>query len=164
MTMVRTLCQRALDGPSMPNAPHQQRRGDADFGAPIKRTLGAALKGDVERPSCVPRLFFARRPTDVARFVITSIVNAVQLMIGCRLAAHVAQEYVKTLSPLRAHADAAATPLLVARPFRVVATTEHFVPRPQFRAAHPTAVWGRNRPRHASDRCTVGLFVSIGIA
>lgn len=77
--------------------------------------------------TAVSRLLSARRPSHVARFVVSVVVDAVQRVKGRRLLANMREKAGEVIQPLGANTDSSAPIVLVMRAL-VIAALFHSVP------------------------------------
>jgi hypothetical protein len=88
---------------------------DTAFNESLASGLGFSGGHASKSLASVPRLLASSRPSDVARFVIAVVVDAVNRMVPRRLVAkvlhHVSQKSREVMSPLRAQLD---TPCAIA--------------------------------------------------
>jgi hypothetical protein len=106
-----------------------------DFGGPITNVHGSPECCDKAGTRTVSDLLFSTCPAAIARFVISIVVNAVELMGFARSAAHVGEKLFKAFSPCWANRYTAPAVSGVSVHGRVGATPNHRVPCAPFPAA-----------------------------
>ena len=100
---------------------------------PRGNTHGLAIMREQDVAAPIPALFFSRRPTTVARFVVPVVVDPVQLVRGGWSRSHVGDEVGERLGPPLADLDAAPAVPCVG-PHRWVGTSlDHHAPQAMFR-------------------------------
>lgn len=103
--------------------------------------------------SSVSRLFPCARPPAVRRRVSLGIINPVHRVLGRGTPAHVFEESLKRISPLRADRNPAAAVTVVGRILRIMAALNHSMPNVVLRTvAH--RVCSNSKPSHLSLKAT----------
>ncbi len=102
---------------------------------PISNKLSSAKSSDLSFFGAISDLFGSSRPAAIVRFVMTVIVNSVQLVMLRWGAAHVLKKIGVTAFPSFTDSDAAPAVSWVSVHGGVGATSNHSVPRPPFLCA-----------------------------
>lgn len=139
--------QGTLYRPSqLDDSPVQCRLVDCKTTAPSTKGEGLALIGQATGSASVPTLFFDGSPTDIPRFIVAHVVNAVDAMLGRRASTHVSQKGLERPAPFGANCYPAAAIVGVVLLAGILAAVQHRRPNPIF--GHPS--YGVRLP-HAGD-------------
>lgn len=126
-------CQGALRAPALVfDAQPDGVEADARFFSPSGNRLGLAVKCQEKVATPVSVLRFACRPSAIARFVTSAVVNSVNGKASARTAAHISDEVFKAV-PALANLNSASAVVGKRPVLRVIAALKHRVPNLVFR-------------------------------
>ena len=117
----------------MLKAIEERCRANAKIIRPVLQASRSSIESDVGKVSTVARLFTARRPPTVTRFVVAVYINAVERMLGRWATSQIGEEITKTV-PSLANLDAAAPIVGVAPVPWIHAALPHVCPAGVFDA------------------------------
>ena len=137
---VRRRCEQCITHAHASSTTMVERRAwDARIVNPIGKRLGHVADSCHDSSPLVSVLPRHGRPTNVAGFVVTVVVDPIDRQIGCWPPSHVGKKCLVGVAPTVAHPNAAPPVVMKSRMIRVAATRNHAAPHAVLRCRLPVA-------------------------
>jgi len=104
---------------------------DVQYFSPLSNVQCLVVESYKMVVAFIIRLFFARGPLAICRFVIAVIIHSLQSHSGGWRLSHVAQQISYGTLPVVANFNSTTTISFISVMFRIVATSDHSIPNPK---------------------------------
>jgi hypothetical protein len=122
------LSQGSLNAPSVLKPEMHCALGKSNRPSPLGQRHGPAVEGNQSVQSSVPALLFCSGPSDVSRFVVSVVVDALKGVIHGRPRTHVSHEVGEAIPPTGAHVDAPSSVVAITGRVGIVTPGTHTAP------------------------------------